>query len=209
MNVRGLKAQRFLKNLVHKSRHGRFERRVGLLALHVKDNLLVDFSPAPFFTQLLDRLGSQSKVFLNHRVNRTGCGEHNFEPFAEQQLQIALFHLARRLAESQRQAIVVRADGQQVIMENEFHRHQFERFAFQFQTHRIDEFHMAGGRQRAPGVLLRGQVQVHNRAVLRQLEPMLTTAHLLELLLGKLTLLEQQIARFLLRRSRVHWIGTR
>ena len=43
VDVRGVEAQGFLENLVHESRDGGFDRRIGLLALHVEDDLLADF----------------------------------------------------------------------------------------------------------------------------------------------------------------------
>ena len=50
--------------------------------------------------------------------------------FAQEQAQIALFHLARRFAESQGQAIGFGAQREQAIVENQLDRNQFQGFAF-------------------------------------------------------------------------------
>ena len=66
----------------------------------------------------------------------------------------------------------------------------------------IDELQPVGGRQRAPGVLLRGEIEVHDGAMLRQAEPALAAPDLFELLLCELALLEQEVRHVLLRRIR-------
>src|ERR1035437_2505222 len=69
---------------------------------------------------------------------------------------------------------------------------------------------MIGGGQGAPGVLFRREVQVHDRAMLRQVQPPLAAPDLLELLLRELALLQQKVAGFFLgcALTLVHWSGT-
>src|SRR5206468_11706221 len=101
-------------NLVHKSRDRGFECRIGFLVLHVEDDLLVQFDAASFLAQLLDRFGAQPKMLLDDRVNGAGGGQHDFEALAQQQAQVPLLHLARRLAKSQQQPVILDAQRQQV-----------------------------------------------------------------------------------------------
>ena len=74
--------------------------------------------------------------------------------------------------------------------------HQLQGFALEVQRDRINELQAVGRGQRAPGVLFRGEVQVHNRAMLRQVQPPLAAPDLFELLLRELALFEQQVADF-------------
>ena len=196
MDVRGVEAQGFLQNLVHKGRDGGFERRIGLLALHVKDDFLADLRPTAVFPQLLDRLGAQAEVLLNDGMDGAGGGEDNLEALAEEEAQIALLHLARRLAESQRQAVIFDAQREQMVVENELDRHQLQRFPLEVERDGIGEIRVVGRRQCAPSVFFGGEVQIHNGAMLRQAQPPLTAPALLKLRLSELALLEQEVPHF-------------
>ena len=196
MDVRRVEAQGFLQNLVHEGRDGGFERGIGLLALHIKDDLLVDLRSAAVLPQLLDRLRAQPEVLLDDGMDRAGRGEDDLEALAQEQTQIALLHLARRFAEGQRQAVILDAQRQQVVVENELDRHQLQRFPLEVERDGIDEIQVVGRRQRAPGVFFGREVQVHNRAMLRQVQPPLAAPDLLELLLRELALFEQEVPHF-------------
>src|ERR1051326_2824540 len=124
-------------------------------------------------------------------MNRTGRSEDRFEPFAQEQAEVALLHLARRLAERQLQSVsAIVSQRQQMVMENEFNGDQFQRFLLEVQRGWVNEFELVRLRQGAPSIFLRGKVQVHNRAVLRQVETALSAADLFKLLFGEFTLLE-------------------
>ncbi len=99
--------------------------------------------------------------------------------------------MARRFAERENQTVILDTQRQQVVMENEFDRHELEDFALGIKGHRIDEFQAIGRSQRAPGIFLGGEIQIGNGAVLRQVEPCLATADLFELLRRKLAFFEQ------------------
>ena len=187
-------AQGFLQNLVHKGRNAGFERRVGFFALHVEDNLLADLRPAPVFPQLLDRLRAEPEVLLDDRMDRAGRGEHDLEAFAQEEAQVALLHLARRLAEGKGQAVFLDAQRQQVVVKDELDGHQLQGFALEVQGDGINKLQLVGGGQSAPGVFLGGEVEIHNRAMLWQVEPPLPAPDLLKLLLGELALFQQEVA---------------
>src|SRR5437879_1021689 len=95
-------------------------------------------------------------------------------------------------------------------MEDEFHGDQLESGAIDVQSDRVDVFEIIDDSQSAPGIFFRSEVQINDGAVLRNIEPTLTAADLLELLRSKLALLQQDIAHFFLdcTRDSVHWIGT-
>ena len=84
-----------------------------------------------------------------------------------------------------------------MVVEDELDRHQLQCLALEVQRDGINEFQMVGGGQRAPGVFFGREVQVHNRAMLRQVQPPLAAPDLFELLLGELALFEQEVAGFL------------
>src|SRR5438477_69314 len=97
-----------------------------------------------------------------------------------------------------------------MIVEDKLDRNEFERFLAKIERERIDKFEIVDARQRAPSVLFRGEIQIHNRPVLRQVKPLLAFPDLLELLFAELPLLQQKIAWFFLDGASgfSHWSGT-
>src|SRR5216684_8028172 len=107
MDVSGSHPEGLLQQLVHERGYGGLDGRVGLLALQVEDDFLVQLRPAAFIAQFLDRFSAQPEMFFNDRVYRAWGRQDDFKPFAQQQAQIALLHLSRWFTESKCKGISV------------------------------------------------------------------------------------------------------
>jgi len=77
---------------------------------------------------------------------------------AQQQAEIALLHLARRLTEGENQPIILETQWEQMVMENKFDGHELEDFPFGVEGHRINKFQVVDRCQRAPGIFFRSEV---------------------------------------------------
>ena len=83
-------------------RQGTFVREIENLGRKL---ILVDFGSAAFIAEFLDGLSAQTEILFNDRVNGAGSRKHGLEALSQQETQIALLHLARRLAKGESQRI--------------------------------------------------------------------------------------------------------
>ena len=93
---------------------------------------------------------------------------------------------------------LIRSDQITSDRRGEIDRHQFESRPRQLQRNWINKFQVVGLRKCAPGVFFRREVEIHDSAMLRQIEPALPSPDLLELLFGELAFPKQKVARFFL-----------
>src|SRR5947209_4028658 len=98
MNVSCLEPKGLLQNLVDKGGNGSFESRIRFLVLDVESYLLGNIRTTALIAEFLNRLSAQAEILFDGAVNGTGRGEDDLEAFAQQQAQVALFHLPGRLA---------------------------------------------------------------------------------------------------------------